>query len=483
MTRYEVDFLGCKISHTDAQTIGDALAAAGHVEEDAAGGAAVRVVNTCCITGEAERKSRQRVRRMVGALDAAELVQGRVFVTGCGAANHAEQYTAIDERVVVVPGAAGLAAHAIVEAADALAGLGCRGPIAGVAPGHEPARRPAASQRTRAFVKVQDGCDFHCSYCIVPTVRGEPRSRSIEAVLADVARRVSRGQREIVLTGVNIGLFRDPNSRWGLDRLLLAVADVDGVQRVRISSIESNHVNRRLVAAMASHPKVCPHLHVPLQSGDDAVLADMRRHYDSARYERAIEHARSAVPELNLTTDVIVGYPDEDDASFERTLALVTRLGITKVHAFPFSERPGTDAAQHRDPIDAAVKAERSRRLRAAADEAAVRHRARLVGRDDEVMVETRRSAGYGGPAGVVLSEDPAPAEPVGMRGPDARERERHGVSGVPRRTGYTRDYSPVRMLDAPDDMPDGTLVAVRLESLDAATGVLAARVTGTVRT
>jgi threonylcarbamoyladenosine tRNA methylthiotransferase MtaB len=445
---FEVDFLGCKISLTDAQSISDALVDAGLVEDPSA--ADVRVVNTCCITGEAESKSRRRVRRMLDSTSD----DGLVFVTGCGASSRPEQYAELDARVTVLPGAASLAAGAIVEAVHAMSGLGCHGPAAGVAPGHVPARL-SSLRRTRAFVKVQDGCDFHCSYCIVPIVRGAPRSRPLDVVLAEVARRVATGQREIVLTGVNIGLYRDAERRARLDRLLLEVADVDGVDRVRISSIESNHVDRRLVAAMASHPKVCPHLHVPLQSGDDAVLADMARHYDSRRYARVIEQAREAMPELNLTTDVIVGYPSEDEASFERTLAFAGRMGFTKVHTFPFSERPGTDAMQHRDPVAKDVKAERSRRLREQADALALTHRARLVGRTDEMVIETRRASGAG--AGVLLTDEHVAAD----------------APAPSRRTGYTRDYSPVLLERVADDVPVGALLPVRIESLDRATGVL----------
>ncbi|MCW2920433.1 MAG: modification enzyme MiaB family [Thermoleophilia bacterium] len=457
-TGYDVDFLGCKISHTDAQAISDALAAAGHRQlpgttPEQASNPDVRVINTCCITGEAEKKSRQRVRRAVNATG----VDGRVFVTGCGASNGAERYEQIDDRVTVLPGAASRAASAIVEAADHLAGLACRGPAPGVAPGHD-TRDGRATKRTRAFVKVQDGCDFDCSYCIVPIVRGAPRSRSVDAVLAEVAKRVEQGRREIVLTGVNIGLYRDPESRAGLDRLLLAVADTPGVARVRISSIESNHVNRRLVATMAAHPKVCHHLHVPLQSGDDDVLADMGRHYDARRYMRAIATARAAMPDLNVTTDVIVGYPSETDASFERTLALVTELGFTKVHAFPFSERPGTDAAQHRDPIARDVKSERSRRLREQAEHAAIEHRTRMVGRRDEVVVESR-----GG--GALLTSDP--------------DTDRTVASELGHRTGYTRDYSPVRLLGLPPDTTSGSIVDVLLERVHPETGVLDARYAG----
>lgn len=452
---FAVEHLGCKISLTDAQSVEHALVAAGHVPDAVAG--TVRVVNTCCITGEAERKSRRQVRR---AADAAG-PDGRVFVTGCGASNDPAQYERLAEHVTVVPGAASLVAGAIVEAADELAGLACRGPVPGIAPGHVPTTGAGAA-RSRAFIKVQDGCDFHCSYCIVPTVRGEPRSRSIEVILDEVRRRVAQGPREMVLTGVNIGLFRDPQSRVGLDRLLLAVADVDGVERVRISSIESNHVNRRLVAAMASHPKVCPHLHVPLQSGDDAVLAGMARHYDTRRYRRAIAAARSELSGLNLTTDVIVGHPGEDDASFERTLALVSELGFTKVHAFPYSPRPGTVAADAPEQVDKATKTERSRLVREQADRNALAFRAARVGTHDEVLVESRRVVGYGAAAGVLLTDDHAARTP--------------GAAGDDRfRTGYTRDYSPVRLAGFPDDLPGGVVVPVLLDSLASRTGVLRA--------
>lgn len=458
MAGFGVEHLGCKISQTDAQSVEEALIAAGHVPDVVAG--SIRVVNTCCITGEAERKSRKRVRRAAEATGPA----GRVFVTGCGASNEPAQYEQLADHVTVLPGAASLAAGAIVAAADDLAGLACRGPAPGIAPGHEPTTNTGsgARQRSRAFIKVQDGCDFHCSYCIVPAVRGEPRSRTTQAVLDEVSRRVDRGQREVVLTGVNIGLFRDPDTRSGLDQLLVAVADVTGVERVRISSIESNHVHRRLVAAMAAHPKVCPHLHVPLQSGDDAVLAGMARHYDVRRYRRVIEAARTELPGLNLTTDVIVGHPGEDDAAFERTLSLVAELGFTKVHAFPYSPRPGTVAADASGQVDTATKTERARRLREQGDRNAVAFRAARVGQLDEVLVETRGVAGYGAAAGVLLTDDHVAT--TGDAGGDDRFR-----------TGYTRDYSPVCLDGFADDLPNGVIVPVRLDSLDIGTGVLRA--------
>ncbi len=171
--------------------------------------------------------------------------------------------------------------------------------------------------RVRAFVKIQDGCSFSCAFCVIPLVRGATRSRTAEAVLAEVRRRVAQGHREIVLTGVNLGCFRDRAAGLTLARLVREAGATPGLERLRLSSIEVNHVDEDLVAALVETPTVSPHLHVPLQSGDDGVLRVMGRRYTAAQFERRL----APLAGLNLTTDVIVGFPAEDDAAFERTLA------------------------------------------------------------------------------------------------------------------------------------------------------------------
>jgi threonylcarbamoyladenosine tRNA methylthiotransferase MtaB len=185
--------------------------------------------------------------------------------------------------------------------------------------------------RVRAFVKIQDGCSFSCAFCVIPFVRGATRSRTADAVLTDVRRRVAQGHREIVLTGVNLGCFRDRAAGYTLARLVREAGATPGLERLRLSSIEVNHVDADLVAAVLETPSVSPHLHVPLQSGDDDVLRAMGRRYTADQFERRL----APLAGLNLTTDVIVGFPAEDDAAFERTLVLVERLGMTKVHVFP----------------------------------------------------------------------------------------------------------------------------------------------------
>ena len=364
MAGFSVRFLGCKVSYADAQLIRERLLADGHAEQDE--GADVAVVNTCCVTHEAVRKSRQEVRR------AAHRAQ-RVYVTGC-AANLPESFDDMPANVEVVRLPSERAAAFV---SDSVGALGC-------------VRAHVGLERVRAFVKIQDGCSFSCAFCVIPRVRGRSRSRAAGAVLREVERRVDQGHREIVLTGINLGCYRDRAAGYDLARLLREVAAVPGVERLRLSSLEVNHLSESLVAAMRETANVSPHLHVPLQSGDDGVLGAMGRRYDVATYLRRVERAEG----FNLTSDVIVGFPTEDDAAFERTLRAVEAAGITKVHVFPYSPRPGTRTASA-DPVPPAVKKERSARLRGLSAEACRRRWAGKLGGEETVLVD-RPGRGYG---------------------------------------------------------------------------------------
>jgi threonylcarbamoyladenosine tRNA methylthiotransferase MtaB len=245
-------------------------------------------------------------------------------------------------------------------------------------------------ERVRAFVKVQDGCSFSCNFCVVPLVRGASRSRSAHAVVAEVQRRVAQGHREVVLTGINLGCYRDRAAGYNLARLIRAVGATPGLARLRLSSIEVNHVNDELVRALRETSAVGRHLHVPLQSGDDRVLREMARRYTAEVYLRRL----APLSDFNLTTDVIVGFPGEDERAFERTLDVVGAAGITKIHVFPYSPRPGTQTAA-RDTVPPQVKKDRSARLRAASHEACLARWRTKVGREDVVLVD-RPGRGYG---------------------------------------------------------------------------------------
>lgn len=361
---FSVDFLGCKVSHADAQDIRERLVADGHVESG--GTPDVAVISACCVTREAVHKSRKAVRRAARSSE-------RVYVTGCGA-NLPGTFDDLpaNVRVVALP-----SERTPAFVAGAVGAVGCVQADAGV-------------DRVRAFVKIQDGCSFSCAFCVVPSVRGASRSRSAAAVLAEVRRRVAQGHREIVFTGINLGCYRDRAAGYDLAQLVRDAGAVSGLARLRLSSVEVNHVTERLVAAMRETPAVAPHLHVPLQSGDDGVLAAMGRRYTAAVYRRRLEQAAG----FNLTTDAIVGFPTESDAAFERTLAVVAAAGISKVHVFPYSPRPGTRTAGE-DPVPPPVKRERAARLRAASRDACIARWRAKVGEHDIVLVD-RPGRGYG---------------------------------------------------------------------------------------
>jgi threonylcarbamoyladenosine tRNA methylthiotransferase MtaB len=365
MARFTVDFLGCKVSQTDAQEIRERLVADGHVE--AAEAAEVAVVNTCCVTHEAVRKSRQAARRAARGAE-------RVYVTGCAANLAGDAFAGLPDNVTVVR----------------LPGERTPGFVAGDVGAVGCVRADVGLDRVRAFVKVQDGCSFSCAFCVIPQVRGASRSRAAGTVLGEVQRRVAQGHREVVLTGINLGCYRDREAGFDLPRLVREAGATPGLDRLRLSSIEVNHLSEELIAAMRETTTVSPHLHVPLQSGDDGVLAAMTRRYTSATYLRRIARAEG----FNLTADAIVGFPAEDEAAFERTLEVVAEAGLTKVHVFPYSPRPGTRTAAA-DPVPPAVKRERSARLRALSAELCRRRWRSKVGTSDLVLVD-RPGRGYG---------------------------------------------------------------------------------------
>ena len=371
MASFAVKFLGCKVSQADAMIARRALLAAGHTEapEDEAD---LHVINTCCITSEAEAKSRQSVRRSLKTA-------GEVLVSGCAVNLNASQFAGIDERVRPFVG------PAEVVASDMAQTLGGCADVEHDVLARQPAEQAA---RTRGFVKIQDGCDCHCAYCIIPTVRGGARSRPASAVLEEARRRVEQGQPEMVMTGISVGDYRDPKRGLELGELMVEVAQVPGVQRVRLSSVEVIHVKDSLLEALATEPKVCPHLHVPMQSGDDDVLRGMGRHYTAGEYIESIAALRAAVPHVNLTTDVIVGFPTETDQAFERTLEAVEAAGITRVHTFSYSPRPGTVAERLGDRVPPDEKKRRSRELRGRSEVRSRHHRIGKLGGRERVLID-----------------------------------------------------------------------------------------------
>src|SRR4051794_13354980 len=284
MAGFSIRFLGCKVSHTDAHEIREALLADGHVE----GGTDVAVVNSCCVTHEAVRKSRQAATR-------AARTHRTVYVTGCAANLAADAFAGLPQNVTVV---ARRSEETPAYVAGDVGALGC-------------VQADARLGRVRAFVKIQDGCSFSCNFCVIPLVRGASRSRAAAAVLAAARRRVEQGHREIVLTGINLGCYRDRGAGYKLPRLVREVGAIPGLARLRLSLIEVNHVDGELTDAGRGPRAAGRLLHVPRQSGEGGVGGDVARRYSAATFLRKVE----PLDDFNVTTDAIVGFPTESDAA------------------------------------------------------------------------------------------------------------------------------------------------------------------------
>ena len=329
------------------------------------------VVNTCAVTHIAARKSRRLIRRLHRANPEACIV-----VTGCYAELFPHEVAKIEGVELVVGNAD---KERLVER------LGIRGYGLGVT---TPIPYPLFFNRTRAFVKIQDGCNNRCAYCVIGLARGRERSRPPEEVLAEIGARVEAGCKEVVLTGVNIGAYgRDLGTSLG--RLIEDILTKTAVPRLRLSSIEPWDFDPSLLR-LWEDPRLCRHLHLPLQSGCDATLRRMRRRYTAAEYAELVERAREAIPDLALTTDVIVGFPGETEADFEESLRFVEKMGFARLHVFKYSARPGTPAATMPQQVPCEEKRRRSEAMMALARRGSEEFRRRFLGRTMEVLWERK---------------------------------------------------------------------------------------------
>lgn len=365
---------GCKVNRVESEQAAADLLGWG-VRIVAEEEAAVVVINTCTVTGEADRKARKAVRHALG-LPQAPLV----VATGCLAALGAEELSALGERVVVE------ADHErVAERVAALLDPNGRTPDARTPATASAPPRAGEGFRTRAAVKVADGCDAFCAYCIVPYARGGPRSVPLAEVTAEVERLASAGIAEVVLTGINIGRYAD--GAHDLASLVRQVA-ATGVPRIRISSIEPLDLTPALLDTLSATPALCPHLHVPLQSGSNAVLRSMGRSYTAEEFSERIAAARAAIPGLAVTTDVMAGFPGETAEDAAAALEACERIGFSRLHVFRYSKREGTRAAAMKDQVPAEESASRAAALRALDARLRERYAQARVGGLADVLVE-----------------------------------------------------------------------------------------------
>ena len=338
----------------------------------------VAVIHGCAITQRAQRESLQSVRQARRVNPEAMIV-----LAGCPAEILTRQDNPAVEADLVVGQSSKMQIPVLLHRIDP-----GRFP-----PAQEDAPHTPHIDTRRAYIKVQDGCDFHCSYCIVPKVRGKPSSRPLDAVVVEATRLVKTGFRELILTGANLGCYDDGHSR--LIPLLRAVDQIAGIGRYRLGSVEPLTAEKDIVDFMCESSKICRHLHLPLQSGDDAVLARLGRRYSRSDYLRTAEYATSKIPFLGLGTDVIVGFPGETDAAFRQTVDMIKQLPFCNVHVFPYSRRPGTRAASMPGQVPDAVKKERAAELRILAAAKRSLFAATFCGRQVCILVEKILSSGH----------------------------------------------------------------------------------------
>lgn len=392
--RVYVDSLGCRLNQSEVDSLARQFERAGHHIVGIAGEADLCVINTCAVTGEAEHKSRRLIRQVARSAPAA-----RIVATGCYAHLSPAQVAALPGVSQVVNNLDKDRLAALISSpqppSPSPEALGeARGDRRSEARAfdREPILRdyvPGAYGRTRAFVKVQDGCDNRCTFCITTVARGPSRSRPLAEVVAEVQAMAAGGYQEAVLTGVHLGAYgHDRGERDGLRRLIAALlADTD-IARLRLSSLEPWDLDERFFELWAN-PRLCPHLHLPLQSGCDRTLRRMARRTTSASFSRLVTTARAAIPDLALTTDLIAGFPGESDDDFRASYEVAERIGFAGLHVFTYSARPGTAAARMRDQVPPNVRQARRRALQALGQAMGRAFRERYLGRTVDVLWES----------------------------------------------------------------------------------------------
>lgn len=381
--------LGCKVNQADTASMENLFLRSGHQLVSFDGEADVYIINTCVVTNTGQRKSRQTIHRAIRKNPNALIV-----VTGCYPQTAAEEVKAIagvdmiignQDRAQIVQLVEERLAHRQTDTLDAVHKLTASTAFEEMAAGD-------ITDKTRAFLKIQEGCNQFCTYCIIPYARGPLRSRSLESIRTETQRLISAGFKEIVLIGIHLGCYGKENPDGPtLYDAVKTVLDVPGVQRLRLGSLESVEVEPRLLTLMQEDARFCRHLHLPLQSGCDKTLQAMHRPYTTAKFKTLLADIKTRVPDIAITTDVIAGFPGETEADFETTCKFAESCGFSKMHIFPFSARKGTPAEKFAGAVTEAVKKER----------------ADILGRIDETMHKAFLQAMVGQTA-EILFEQPA---------------------------------------------------------------------------
>lgn len=390
--------LGCKVNFYDTEAIWQLFKNEGYEQVEFESPADVYLVNTCTVTNTGDKKSRQIIRRAVRRNPDAIIA-----VTGCYAQTSPAEIMAIDGVDLVIGTQDRDKIMTYIEQIQA-----DRKPVNAVrnimkTRNFEELDVPDFNERTRAFLKIQEGCNNFCTFCIIPWSRGLSRSREPQSVLEQAKQLVASGYKEIVLTGIHTGGYGDDMENYNLTSLLWDLDKIDGLERIRISSIEASQIDDAMIEVLNRSSKMCRHLHIPLQAGDNAVLKRMRRKYTTEEFAAKIKRLHEAMPGVAITTDVIVGFPGETDEMFRNGFRFMEELQFAEMHVFPYSKRTGTPAARMEDQVDEEVKNERVHQLIDLSEKMQLQYAKKFVGevldvipeRDSKNAHETGRVTGY----------------------------------------------------------------------------------------
>ncbi len=372
---FKVVTLGCRTNQYESQAYSDQLKAAGYEEARDGETAEVCIVNTCTVTESADSASRHAIRDLARKHPGAKLV-----VTGCMAESKPEQIRSIEGVSSIVPNAKKEELLSIVLPEEEWPEFSIR----------------QFDAHTRAFVKVQDGCDSYCTYCVIPYVRGRSRSRPIDEIEREVRGLIENGYKEVVLTGINIGDYDGGDGSIRLAELVRRIDKIEGLRRLRLSSIDPDEVDANLQDAILEGKTTCNSLHIVLQSGSNVILKRMNRKYTRQIFLETIHRLRAADPDFGFTTDVIVGFPGETESDFAETCEVMNEVEFAKVHMFPYSARPRTRAALYPNQVAPSLMQERKAKLLRQAEENAFRWRERFVGRNMAILLESPSSIHQG---------------------------------------------------------------------------------------
>ena len=386
MPRVSLVTLGCRLNQAETEAMGEALESVGFDTVPFGQPAELTLINTCTVTQSADASSRQAIFRAKRIWP-----ETKVVVTGCFAETHRDVLERMPEVSRVLPN--GRKEEILTELSDLFPEDILSGKF--IAP---PDYVSPNRTHTRAFIKIQNGCEDNCSYCVIPFSRGNERSRPSKEILAEILRLEKAGYKEAVLTGVHIGKYWDGQHR--LDNLLGLILNQTKIPRLRLSSIKVNEVNEKLLELFRSEERICPHYHTPIQSGCDTVLERMKRRYRTPQVREVLARLKEIRPDGTIGTDLIVGFPGETEEEFASGYAFIASVPVDHMHVFPYSDRPGTAASEMPDKINSEIKNERGEKLRCLSEEKWDAHLSRFVGRELSVLFESGRCREKGVSAG-----------------------------------------------------------------------------------